>query len=195
VADVLDVTRQANAFAEDQNVRGVLLVLDTPGGTVTGVPEAANALRQLALAKPLVTFADGLMASAGYWLGSQANAIYADASAQVGSIGVYQYLLDSSRQAEMSGLKPMLFASGKYKGMGIEGLPLTEAQAERIKETVGLVFTWFKRDVLAVRRLADEDMEGQTFFAADAVARNLIDSVGTRSDALAELRGMITAKG
>jgi signal peptide peptidase SppA len=191
VLDIMDVTEQARQFAVADEVKGVLLAIDSPGGTVTGVPEAAYALRQLSGAKPLVAYTDGLAASAGYWLASQADAIYAEASAQVGSIGVYQFLLDTSRQAELAGIKPMLFASGKYKGMGIEGLPLTPEQAQRIKDTVDIVFTWFKRDVALKRAVSDEDKQGQTFYAAEALTKNLIDRVGTRADALAELRAMI----
>jgi signal peptide peptidase SppA len=191
VCDVQDVIEQAREMAGSDDVKGVLLAIDSPGGTVTGVPEAAYALRQLAAQKPLVAFADGLAASAGYWLASQASAIYAESSAQVGSIGVYQYLLDTSRKAELEGIKPMLFATGKYKGMGIEGLPLSADQQTKIQDTVDIVFGWFKRDVALARKLNDEDMQGQTFFAEDAVSRNLIDRVGTRADALAELRAMI----
>lgn len=191
VQDVLDITKRAESFTDDANVKGVLLDIDSPGGTVTGVPEAAYAIRMLRAKKPVVTYTGGLAASAAYWLGSQATAIYASPSAQVGSIGVYQFLLDSSRQAEMNGVKPMLFASGKFKGMGIDGLPLTDAQAERIRDTVDILFGWFRRDVLNARKIADDDMQGQTFYAADALAHNLIDRVGTRDEALAELRGML----
>jgi signal peptide peptidase SppA len=190
VADVLDVSNAAKEAMASASVKGVLLVMDSPGGTVTGVPEAAYALRQLAAVKPLVAYVDGLAASAGYWLAAQASAIYAEPSSQVGSIGVYQYILDRSRQAEQEGIKPMLFATGKYKGMGLDGMPITETQAQHIKDTVEIVFGWFKRD-LAARSLSDEDMQGQTFFAEDAVSRNLIDRVGTRDDALAELRAMM----
>lgn len=68
------------------NVDRIVLLLDSPGGVVSGLGEAAEAIR--ASAKPVTAFVTGIAASAAYWLGSQAGEIVLDSSASVGSIGV-----------------------------------------------------------------------------------------------------------
>ena len=77
---------------ENEMVRGIMLDVNSPVGTVTGVPEAAKLIRDATAVKPVVAFTDSLMASAAMWLASGANAIYATQSASVGSIGVYMRL-------------------------------------------------------------------------------------------------------
>ena len=70
------------------DIKAVFLDIDSPGGTVAGTPELAATVKSINDRKPVYAFSSGLMASAAYWIASQARAIYATPSAQVGSIGV-----------------------------------------------------------------------------------------------------------
>jgi ClpP class serine protease len=105
------------------------------------------------------------MASAAYWIGVTADAIFAEPSAEIGSIGVYSAFLDESRAFEMEGLKTELFKTGKYKGMGMPGLPLTEDQRALIQAEVDRVNKQFarveqvKKFFLLDRQLTAEDEE------------------------------------
>lgn len=189
--DIEDFTAALNVAVNDSNVRAVLITFDTPGGSVAGIPEAAQQIRIASKKKPVCAFVDGLCCSAGYWLASQVDAIFATESSEVGSIGVYQAFLDQSRNYEMEGYKVELFTTGEYKGMGISGRPLTDAQRDDIQDGVNKVFAWFQRDVRFTRSIPDEDMRGQTWFAQDAKGRGLIEYVGTKSDALEELKARI----
>jgi ClpP class serine protease len=114
--DLIDLRGELEAALVNPGIAGVLLHFDTPGGSVTGTPEMAEYIENYG--KPIVAFADGLCASAGYWLASQCKSIFATPSAQVGCIGVYQAFLDESRAYEMEGFKVELFKTGKFKGMG-----------------------------------------------------------------------------
>jgi signal peptide peptidase SppA len=167
----------------DDRVSAVVLDLDTPGGTVTQVPEVA---KQIAgYSKPVLAYTGGMMASAGYWLAVNAHEIWAAPSADIGSIGVYSAFLDRSRQFEMEGLKTELFKTGKYKGMGMPGLPLTDDQKALIQSEVDTIFGWFTAAVRNSRgKVADDTMQGQTFFGEEAKARNLVDRIGTITDAI-----------
>ncbi len=78
------------------DIKAVFLDIDSPGGTVAGTPELAAAVASLNERKPVYAFSSGLMCSAAYWIASQARAIYATPSAQVGSIGVVQAVIDNS---------------------------------------------------------------------------------------------------
>lgn len=181
--DVLD--RLISAALDDDRVTGIVLDIDSPGGTVTQVPEVARTIANAATQKPIVSFVGGMMASAAYWLGVGSDAIIASDSAEVGSIGVYSAFLDRSRQFQLEGLNVELFKTGKYKGMGMPGLPLTDDQRELIQADVNKIFGWFVNSVRANRRnVSDSAMQGQTFFGEDALANNLIDKIGTINDAI-----------
>jgi len=170
------------------DICGVLLDVNSPGGSVTGVPEAAEVISDLATIKPVVAYTDMMMASAAFWLSAGASEIIASQSAMVGSIGVYMAFLDVSRQLEKEGKKLELFKTGKFKAIGFPGTSLTDEQREHLQAEVDMVFTWFKAAVLKNRVVPNEAMEGQTFMAEDAKRNGLIDGIGTVEDAMQELR-------
>ena len=180
--------------AEDSSVSAVVLDVDSPGGTVTGTPEASQAVAELSRVKPVVAYTGGMMASAAYWLSVPADAIFAEPSASVGSIGVYAALLDVTRNFEMNGYKTELFKAGKYKAAGVPGVPLTDEQREQIQDEVDEIAGWFKSTVTANRGDVEaETMEGQTFLGRDAVGVGLVDQIGTLADATAYARSQVAA--
>ena len=91
------LAQRVNALANDPAVGMIVLDVDSPGGVVTGTPEAADAIYAAAKRKKVVALVNPLCASAGYWLASQASEIIAVPSADIGSIGVYQLHWDDSQ--------------------------------------------------------------------------------------------------
>jgi len=181
--DVLE--RVMNEAVADSTVSEIVLDVDSPGGTVTGTPEAAETIERAAQEKPVVAFTGGMMASAAYWLSAPCDAIFAAPSADIGSIGVYAALLDVSRKLDNEGVRVELFKQGKFKAMGFPGVPLTEEQREHIQKGVDDVADWFKGFVTANRpAVPTEAMEGQTYMGRDAVAIGLADQIGTLADAI-----------
>lgn len=177
-------------MAFDSSVKAALLVFDSPGGQVTGTPELAAAVRALATVKPTVAFADGLMASAAYWVASQSGTIVAAPSSTLGSIGVYAAMFDFSKLYERIGIKVDVFknAGADLKAMGLPGVPLTEPQRAHMQERVDAIFGEFSGAVTSMRPAVQLDsMRGQTFDARPALARGLVDSVGDMRAALALL--------
>jgi signal peptide peptidase SppA len=179
----------ADAVADD-NVKGILLDIDSPGGLVVGVREAAQVIASACETKPVVAFTDGDMCSAAYWLGCGADAIYATGAAETGSIGIYLAFLDSSRRDEMQGLKLELFKTGKYKGMGLRGLALTDEQRAFLEADVQQVYSWFKDAVNLKRNIPASAMEGQCFYSEDALEVGLIDRIGSLDDAMQEVHDL-----
>ena len=92
--DLNDVDNALAAVANDRTVRNVLLMFDSPGGTVTGVPETAARIAALAEQKNVFAYCEGMCCSAAFWLASQCTQIFSTSSAQMGSVGVYLALLD-----------------------------------------------------------------------------------------------------
>ena len=101
--DVNDVSAAIDAFAANPEVEKVALQISSPGGTVTGVEELANKVRNLE--KPTLAYTDSEMASAAYWIGSAADRVVASPSSTVGSIGVYMAIPDYSEAAKMQGIE------------------------------------------------------------------------------------------
>jgi signal peptide peptidase SppA len=171
------------------DIKAVLLNIDSPGGTVSGTPELANAVAALDKKKPVYAFSSGLMCSAAYWVASQARAIYATPSAQVGSIGVVQAVVDNSAALDRAGIKVEVFSVGKYKAMGAPGMPLTEDQRELISSNLAEIAGEFHTAVLARgRAIPAEAMEGQTFSGRQAQRHNLAGMVPDRNEAMRRLR-------
>ena len=184
--EIGDAIREAS---ERDDIKAVFLDVDSPGGTVAGTPELAAAVASLNERKPVYAFSSGLMASAAYWIASQARAIYATPSAQIGSIGVVQAFLDQSAALESAGLKVEVFSVGKYKAMGAPGSRLTDDQRELIQSNLEDIAADFHAAVLARgRSIPAEAMEGQTFSGRQAQRYNLAGMVPDRQEAMRRLR-------
>lgn len=174
--------------AADPGVESIALNIDSPGGTVRGTPEAADAIYEASKVKPVTAHTAGTMASAAYWLGSQAQSVTMTRSASVGSIGVMVPHIDQSKRAEMLGVKVELFTTGKFKAAGFPGTSLTEAQRELIQERIDQVFGDFKSAVTRQgRAIPAEAMQGQTFYGPQAEALGLAKVVRTGSSASASV--------
>lgn len=167
-------------------VRGILLHVDSPGGTVQGTPETAALIA--ASAKPLVAYTEDLMASAAYYLAAGARQIIASPSADVGSIGVYIPWVDRSAQNQAMGLRPdpIVNTGGDLKATGFGGV-LTEAQRAHLQEQVDLDYAAFKAHIAAHRTVEESAMRGQTLSGEPALAANLIDRLGSMAEARAAL--------
>lgn len=188
VTSVDVLARLVDMAANDEEINAIMLVFDSPGGSVQGVAEAGMAVKRASETKPVIAYADGQMASAAYWIGSQASAIYSWDESSIGSIGVYSAFLDQSRAYEMAGLKPEIFKSGEHKGMGMPGTSLTPDQKAMIQKSVDEIGVKFRATVQAgrARSIADDVMQGQSFSAAESMANGLIDSISDFAVALAD---------
>ena len=181
-----DALREAGAR---DDIKAVFLDIDSPGGTVAGTPELAATVASINERKPVYAFSSGLMASAAYWVASQARAIYATPSAQVGSIGVVQAVIDDTAALDAEGIKVEVFSVGKYKAMGAPGTPLTDDQRNLIRSNLAEIAQEFHAAVLARGRAIPADaMEGQTFSGRQAQRVNLAGMVPDRAEAMRRLR-------
>lgn len=179
-------TNYCKEISSNPSIQGVLLDIDSGGGSVQGVIEASESVRELHGKKPVVTYTDGLMASASYWVGSQATSIVGSPSARVGSIGVYVPVIDAREQYAKEGvdIKVITNKDGIHKGAGLEGTSLTTEQEEQIKAEVEEIYTEFKDAILSARKVPSDAMQGQAFMGKKAKEKNLIDAVGGFEDAL-----------
>jgi signal peptide peptidase SppA len=177
MADYLDIREAIKTAELDERVSAIMLHIDSPGGMCMGCEETAAAFKMAE--KPTIAYTDGMMDSAAYWIGSQADVVYMSPSARAGSIGVYMSLLDVSQNYAAQGIKRETFATGQYKAMGLEGTSLTDEQRTLLQAEVDDIFARFARAVVAARDLVQPDsMQGQDFSAIEAINRNLADAIG-----------------
>ena len=187
--DTAELARAVEEAASRADVQAIFLDFDSPGGTVNGTPELAQAVADAAKSKYVYAFTAGQMCSAAYWVASQADAIYATPSARLGSIGVLLPVLDSSGAFDKAGLKVEVFAAGKFKSAGTPGVSLTEDQRTWLQTEVEETAAEFRAAVLARgRKIPDEAMEGQTFSSRRAMRMNLAGTVRNRAEAMDRLR-------
>ncbi|MCP4845084.1 MAG: S49 family peptidase [Actinomycetia bacterium] len=172
----------------DRSVGAILLDIDSPGGSINGTPELAAAVRNAAARKPVYAFSAGMMCSAAYWVGSQADALYAAPSARVGSIGVLLPVVDRSEAFAKAGVKVEVFAAGKFKGAGVPGTSLTDDQRAWLQQGVEETWAQFKDAVRSRRDVANGAMEGQHFAAGSALGHGLLSGL---TDTRAEVKRRI----
>jgi signal peptide peptidase SppA len=176
----------------DPDVGAVLLDLDSPGGVVDGIPEAAATLRAMRGSKPIVAVANGMAASAAYWLASQADEMSVTPSGAVGSIGVYATHRDMSGAGKLQGVATTLVSAGKHKTEGNPWEPLSDEARAAIQHDVDHFYNLFTADVAKGRGVKQADVktgygEGRVMNAKDALAAGLVDRVETLGEAATRL--------
>lgn len=187
MAGATDIRADLDRALADSRVRSIMLVVDSPGGTLSGVQELADGIFNARAQKPITTHGSDLVASAAYWLGSQASKFTANEAAQIGSIGVFTVLADASRLFEDAGVKVHVVRSAELKGAGTFGAPITEAHLAKFQATVDGAAALFKSAVARGRKMKAEDVEkvatGECWFAAQALELGLIDAIASFDDA------------
>lgn len=176
--DLADVDTALSICAADEGITKVLLDVNSPGGSVTGVAETAARIAALRESKPVHAFVNVQCCSAGYFIASQAQRIAAAPSAVIGSIGVYMAILDATRAIEMDGYRVQMIKSGRYKGMGAPWNPLTDEERQMLQDQCDAIHSEFKSACTALRpKLADSTMQGQWFDGRQADDLYLVDEL------------------
>jgi protease-4 len=176
--DLNDVDGALARVGADKTIANVLLCINSPGGTISGLPETAGRIAALAERKNVFALIDGMGCSAAYWLASQADQVFATRSSLVGSIGVYLALLDETRWLEKEGLKIETIQDGKLKAAGASWKALTDPERAHFQSMVAQMGKLFRGEVTAKRpKLQQEHMEGQSFFGDEALKVGLLDAI------------------
>lgn len=191
----VEARRQIRSAAAEPGIRAILLLMDTPGGTVAGTESLAADISRAAEQKPVIAHAEDLVASAGYWVAAQASEMYAGPSALVGSIGTYGVLIDSSEAAAKDGYIVHVVRAGKHKGAGTPGTEITDEQLSAAQATVDAINKEFLAGVARGRKMTATDIEGvadgRAWIAKSAANRGLIDGVQSLDLTMDRIRELI----
>ncbi|MBS1851002.1 MAG: S49 family peptidase [Acidobacteria bacterium] len=180
------IRERIRSAVQDPAIQSIVLHVDSPGGSVIGLPETAALIRQANSTKPVTAIVHGMAASAAYWLASAAGTVIAGPSAQIGSIGVLDVHVAAHRALEQAGLDVHVAASRPEKAERSGLTPLTDSAKNYMQGQVDTWYAAFLSDVRKGRgaRLADPTGNygaGRLLFAADAKRLGLIDFIRTES--------------
>ena len=182
------MARSIRSAADNQEVKAIVLDIDSPGGTVSGTEAFGNAIFGVRGKKPIVSFANGCMCSAAYWSGSGADKVVAEKSAVVGSIGVVLVHYEVSELYKKWGIKPTVITAGQYKAIGNDVEPLSEKARSVIQGQLDTIYGLFVDTVARNRNCSREKAlamaDGKLFIGEQAVEEGLVDSVGSIENAI-----------
>jgi protease-4 len=179
-------------IGNQKSAAAVLVVVNSPGGTVPGSEALHESLRRLSEKKPVVAVVNSLAASGGYIAAMGADRIVARQTALVGSIGVVFQAPNVSQLLDRIGVKVETERSTPLKAApsGVE--PTSPEAREAIRALVGESYDWFRALVRARRVLNDAELaavaDGRVFSGRQAVGLKLVDEVGSEREALAWLQ-------
>jgi signal peptide peptidase SppA len=172
--------------ANDPNVGEIILLVDSPGGEVTGLPETAEMIYNAAKSKPVTAMVTGMAASAAYYLASQATNLVLTPSGEVGSVGVLMIHADITKMLEKTGIKVTAISAGKYKTEFWPFTPLSEEAQAAAQTTVDDLYQGFLaaiqrgRGSRATKAGIDSNFgNGRMLTAKEAGEAGMIDAVST----------------
>jgi signal peptide peptidase SppA len=173
------------------NISGIILYIDSPGGTVDGTQAFADKVKSCKT--PVVTFVDGLMASAALWIGSSASRVIAqNSTTEIGSIGVMVQFADMQPMWEQEGVKFHRINADQSRDKNKTFTDALNGDYNGIKnEQLNPLAEQFIAAVKANRpNLPDSVFTGKVFFAEDALSLGLIDEIGSLDAAIAAVSAL-----
>ena len=195
---VEDCLRQIRAARQDEDVAGIILEVDSPGGEVTAADEIH---RELMLFKEsrenrrIVVLIHDLAASGGYYISVPADRIVAQPTALIGSIGVIMQTLNVQGLSEKIGVTDTTIKSGKNKDLLNPFHPVDPEQIALLQESVDAMYDRFVGLVAQGRSLKKSEVkplaDGRVFTAEEALRHKLVDAIGYWDEAFDETADLL----
>lgn len=184
-----EIMRQLIAAREDDSVTAVLLRIDTPGGSVTAAEEITVEIERLKQkGKVVVTSMGDVAASAGYWLATCTDYIYANPSTLTGSIGVYVPYTNLEELYQKIGVRQDRIKSGPYKDMMSTDRPMKPEERQILQNMVNDMYIAFVKQVSKGRNMPEDKVrqlaDGRVYTGKQAKELGLIDELGNYYDAI-----------
>ncbi len=197
ILDSKKILKKLERFEEDETIKGVVLRINSPGGSVAPSQEIYEVVKKYK--KPLVASIGGLGASGAYYIACGAKKIFASPGTLTGSIGVIMEFVDLEKLYEWAKVKRYSIKTGKFKEIGAEYKAMTTEERTLMQTMVDDVLVQFKRAVQEGRKMTAEQVslisDGRVFTGNQAKKAHLIDEFGGLNEAIAEVGKMAGIKG
>jgi len=184
---MLETKNALRRAREDASVKGIVMVYDSPGGTVAGSSELVSEIRKTDKVKPVYSVIDDNAMSAAYKLASQGRRVFANPSSLVGSIGTVMELYDESKKLAGEGIKVHVVASSNFKATGY-GDNFSKEQIADVQRVVDDLRNVFAATVAAGRGLTAEQVDaladGRIHVGAKAKEIGLVDEIVSFDEAI-----------
>jgi len=200
ILDVSKTLNEINKAKKSKNIKGVLIVVNSPGGAVAPSVELAYAIKELKAIKPVVVYASGIIASGSYYASIWSDKIIANPGAMVGSIGVIMQGVNTEELMQKIGISTQTVKAGKYKESGTPTRKWFDYEKNQLQSVIDDTYKMFIQDVANARKLDVKNhtqfADAKIFTASQAQKVGLVDEVATISraqDSLLKLSKVDTA--
>jgi protease-4 len=177
-------------YREDKNVKAVLVVIDSPGGSVGPSQEIYSELlkTKTEFKLPIICVSNGLVASGAYYSAAACDKLVVAKGALVGSIGVIMSFANLEKLYDWAKVSRYSITSGRFKDSGAEYRAMRSDEKELFQDLINDVFLQFKSDIVAARKMkrevVDKYADGRVFTGAKAVELGFADKIGDYQDAV-----------
>ncbi len=199
ILDSRETVRQLRHFLKKDDVKAVVLRVDSPGGVVAPSQEIYEEVKRFAAKKKIVVSMGSLAASGGYYISAPATLIYANPGTITASIGVIIKLSNIESLMDKLGIKSTVIKTGKFKDSGSPLRQLTAEDRAMFQSVIDSTHNQFIRAVASGRKLPEEDVrriaDGRVLSGEQALALKLVDRLGTLQDAIEEAGRLAGIKG
>ncbi len=176
------------SIKKDQNIKAVVLRINSPGGAVGPSQEIYSEVLKLSEEIPVVASLGAVAASGGYYIACGADKILTNPGTVTGSIGVIAQFVNYKELLEWAKVDVEVLKSGKFKDSGSPLKDLTPEERAYLQSTIDDVHNQFKKAVSDTRKLKPEEVnavaDGRIFTGQQAVDLKLVDEIGTMNDAI-----------
>jgi protease-4 len=178
-------------YDKDNNVVGIILRINSPGGAVAPSQEIYRFIRRMK--KPVYASMSTVAASGGYYVASACDKIYAMPGTITGSIGVIMKFTDLSKIYDKFGIKTETIKSGKFKDIGSTARPMTDEERGILQQSIDDVYNQFIEDILSKRTFLNKEellkyADGRIITGREAKNLKLVDKLGSYEDAYADMK-------
>jgi protease-4 len=199
ILDSRETVRQLRYFLKKDEIKAVVLRVDSPGGVVAPSQEIYEEVKKFAAKKKIVVSMGSLAASGGYYISAPATLIYANPGTITASIGVIIKLSNIEALMDKIGIKATVIKTGKYKDSGSPVRELTAEDRAMFQSVIDSTHNQFIKAVASGRKLPEDEVrliaDGRVLSGEQAMALKLVDRLGTFQDAIEEAGRLAGIKG
>ncbi len=186
------VIKDLKAAGEDPSVKGVVLSVNSPGGSVYVSEQIAKEIKNLKEKDiPVYSVMREMAASGGYYVSAPTDRIYASNETLTGSIGVIMQMYSLEGLFDKYGIKEQNITSGKMKDAGSQGRDLTEEEKKYFQDLVNSAYSRFVKIVADGRGMSEADVkkiaDGRVYDGSQAIKNGLIDKIGDLDTAIDDM--------
>lgn len=170
---------------EEDGIEGVLIEINSPGGTPVASERIAERLRSSDL--PVVGLAGDVAASGGYMIAAATDYLIASPMSDIGSIGVTMSYTEESKKNEEEGITYVQLTTGKFKDIGSPNRPITDEERALLESDLQIIHNRFVDMIADYRKLDRQKVadiaDGSSMPGVRALENSLVDKLGGRADA------------